>query len=254
MTRCVAASADLPPDNRSQMNRNYMSILLVCAALALAGCKNPAADVPAATVNDEAAEGEATEGEAAEGEAAEGEAAEGEAAEGEAAEGEAAAATELALDASNTKVSFVGSKVTASHEGGWNTVTGALTWTGDVTTSSVTINLDMTSLYADDERLGGHLRSEDFFDAANHPTASFNSTTIAAGEGADNFNVTGDLQIKDQTHSVTFPATIKVNDGTVSASAEFSIDRQVWGISYPGMPDDLIRDEVVIKWSIDGSL
>ena len=160
----------------------------------------------------------------------------------------------MTLDSSNTKVSFVGSKVTASHEGGWNTVTGSLTWSGDVATSSVSITLDMNSLYADDDRLGGHLQSDDFFDAANHPTASFNSTAIAAGDGADIYTVTGDLQIKDQTHSVTFPATIKVNDGTVSASAEFSIDRQIWGISYAGMADDLIRDEVVIKWSIDGSL
>ena len=238
------------------MIRSNTALLFALATLSLAGCNNPADDVPSATVNAE--EGEAAEGEAAEGEAAEGEAAEGEAAEGEAAEGEAAeaggTATEVTLNAANTKVSFTASKITASHEGGWNTVSGSLSWTGDVATSSVAINLDMTSLYADDDRLGGHLQSDDFFDVANHPAATFTSTAIAAAEGVDMFTVTGDLQIKDQTHSVSFPAMIKVADGTVSASAEFSIDRQVWGISYPGMPDDLIRDEVVIKWSIDGSL
>ena len=226
------------------MIRSNSALLFALATLALAGCNNPADDVPAATVN-------AEEGEAAEGEAAEGEAAEGEAAEGEAAED---TASELALTPANTKVTFTASKITASHEGGWNTVSGTLTWTGDVANSSVALALDMTSLYADDDRLGAHLRTDEFFNVEAHPNATFTSTAIALGEGEDMFTVTGDLQIKDQTHSVSFPAMIKVADGTVSASAEFSIDRQIWGISYPGMPDDLIRDEVVIKWSIDGSL
>jgi polyisoprenoid-binding protein YceI len=41
-----------------------------------------------------------------------------------------------------------------------------------------------------------------------------------------------------------------VTDAQISANAEFSINRQDFGIAYPGMPDDLIRDLVVVKLSL----
>jgi hypothetical protein len=33
--------------------------------------------------------------------------------------------------------------------------------------------------------------------------------------------------------------------------AEFSINRQNWGISYPGKPDNLIRDDVVVRFDLN---
>ena len=44
--------------------------------------------------------------------------------------------------------------------------------------------------------------------------------------------------------------TLDATDADVTASAEFSINRQDYGINYPGMRDDLIRDLVVIKLSL----
>ena len=43
--------------------------------------------------------------------------------------------------------------------------------------------------------------------------------------------------------------TLILGDGT----SEFSINRKDFGMQYPGMADDLIRDEVVIKLDIKGS-
>jgi polyisoprenoid-binding protein YceI len=62
--------------------------------------------------------------------------------------------------------------------------------------------------------------------------------------------ITGDLTLHGVTKRVSFPATISVSDVRVDANAEFSINRQDYGITYPGMPDDLIRDLVVIKLSL----
>jgi hypothetical protein len=45
---------------------------------------------------------------------------------------------------------------------------------------------------------------------------------------------------------VTFPAKIVLTDTLVKAETEFAIDRHLWGISYPGKPDDLIQDKVVL--------
>jgi hypothetical protein len=38
-----------------------------------------------------------------------------------------------------------------------------------------------------------------------------------------------------------------VTPTTVSGSGTIRIDRQKFGVKYPGMPDDLIKDEVVLE-------
>ena len=63
----------------------------------------------------------------------------------------------------------------------------------------------------------------------------------------DGYEVTGNLELHGVTKSITFPATIVVEDGRITAEAEFFIRRTDFGILYPGKPDDLIRDEVVIR-------
>ncbi len=42
--------------------------------------------------------------------------------------------------------------------------------------------------------LDEHLRSEDFFEVAKFPTATFRSTKVERGAGKDRLKVTGDLQ------------------------------------------------------------
>jgi polyisoprenoid-binding protein YceI len=59
--------------------------------------------------------------------------------------------------------------------------------------------------------------------------------------------VTGNLDLHGVKKSITFPATIKVEGDTVEVSAEFAINRKDFGIVYAGMPDDLIKDDVLMK-------
>lgn len=238
------------------MTRSIFALSFV-SVLALAGCKNPAADVPSATVTEPSTAG--AEGSAA----AEAPAAEAPAAEAPAAEpaaepavpGLAVPAGSLALSPANTRLAFVGSKVTASHEGGWERFSGVLTpANGGAQGGSVSLELDMSTIFADRDRLTQHLRSDDFFSVANHPTARFTSSAIAAAGPDGAYVVTGTLEIKGIAKEISFPATITVDGNRVSANAEFSINRQEWGINYTGMPDDLIRDEVVIRFAIDGAI
>ncbi|MCB1055013.1 MAG: YceI family protein, partial [Acidobacteria bacterium] len=94
-------------------------------------------------------------------------------------------------------------------------------------------------------------KSADFFDVETYPTATFHSTGVAAGETEGTYSVTGDLTLHGVTKQITFPATIAVTDDEVSAQAEFSINRFDFDIKYPGKPDDLIREEVVIGLDIN---
>ena len=209
------------------MRTAQVTVLAVFLSLGAAACSNPADNVPAAEVADVAATSE-----------------------------EAAAPAEAPTEparmftmAEGSTIGFIGSKVTGSHEGGFKTVTGEIALVGnDPVGSSVMLNIDATSLWSDSEKLTGHLKSADFFDVENHPTASFTSTAIVASE--DGYMVTGTLDLHGISRSITFPARIAVDGDTITAQAEFSIMRFDFDIVYPGRTDDLIRDEVVVKFDV----
>jgi polyisoprenoid-binding protein YceI len=159
--------------------------------------------------------------------------------------------TTLPIDTAASKVGWVGAKVTGSHEGGFRKFDGTVTVDGsNVTAAKLTI--DAASIYTDSEKLEGHLRSPDFFAVEQYPNATFETTEIvpAAGAAGATHMVTGNLMIRGKTNSVTFPASIKVDGGRATAKADFKINRQDWGITYPGAPDDLISDDVRIIFDI----
>lgn len=151
----------------------------------------------------------------------------------------------------DSKIGFKGSKVTGSHLGGFKSFTGQVLVPGEKPESgSVKLTIDTESLYSDSEKLTGHLKSPDFFDVKKYPQATFTSTSIEPAEGGK-YKVTGDLALHGVTKQVSFPATVNVGADTVKANAEFSINRKDFGIVYPGMPDDLIRDDVVLTLDIN---
>jgi polyisoprenoid-binding protein YceI len=156
----------------------------------------------------------------------------------------------FAIDTARSKVSWVGAKVTGSHEGGFRKFDGTIT-VADGAVTGVMVTVDATSIYTDDDKLAGHLKSEDFFAVEKFPTAAFESTKLVKTDSAAGAThmVTGNLTMHGVTHGVTFPATITV--GTeVAAKADFKINRKDWGIIYPGQPDDLISDDVRIIFDI----
>jgi polyisoprenoid-binding protein YceI len=198
-------------------------IILAASTILVAGCKDPGAKVTPAAV-------EAPSGDEA------------------AKETGAPTETSLAINPSNTKVEFVGAKVTASHEGGFTDFSGKVDLADPIEQSRIELTIQTASLYADKEKLTKHLKSPDFFDVEKFPTATFRSTEIKKeGEG---HVITGDLTLHGVTKRISFPATITATDAEISATSEFSINRKDFGIMYPGMPDDLIRDLVVIKLSL----
>jgi polyisoprenoid-binding protein YceI len=158
----------------------------------------------------------------------------------------------LTISPENSKVEFVASKVTRSHNGSFKQFAGKIELDpNNIPNSRVTIDIDTSSVVADDDQLTGHLKTADFFDVAKFPKATFVSTRIEPSPaGGDNYTVTGNLDLHGVKKSIAFPATIKVTPDSVAVDAEFSINRKDFGIVYAGKADDLIRDGVVMKLSL----
>lgn len=154
----------------------------------------------------------------------------------------------------DSKIEFVGAKVTGKHDGSFQSFSGTISVPGAAPDQgTVTAEIDVGSLTVDNEKLTGHLKSPDFFDVEKFPKARFTSTSLKpTTEQGRTHIVTGNLELRGVTKSVTFPATINVAKDAVKVDAEFAINRKDWGIVYPGKPDDLIRDDVVVKLSLNG--
>ena len=93
----------------------------------------------------------------------------------------------------------------------------------------------------------------DFFNAGEFPVISFKSTKVTPKktDAGIILQVAGDLTMHGVTNSVTFPATIDVGTGHVTANADFIINRRDWQINYDGSADDLIRDDVRMILNIE---
>lgn len=153
----------------------------------------------------------------------------------------------LAFDAATSSVVFVASKVTASHEGRFSDVSGHLRFdAAEPSRSSFDLRVGIASLSIEPARLQGHLLTPDLLDAARFPEATFRSVSIAPASGGG-YTVSGDMTIHGQTKRISFPATITVAQDAITATAEMTLDRRDFGVVYPGMPDDLIRDAVVLR-------
>jgi len=155
-----------------------------------------------------------------------------------------------------SKVEFTGSKVTGKHDGGFKDFSGSIDLVNNKPEESqVAVDIVMTSVFTDADGLTKHLQSGDFFEVDKFPKASFTSTKIVAdtAKGADNYTVTGDLDLHGQKKSITFPAKIVVSPADVAIDAEFAINRKDFGIVYAGKADDLIRDDVVIRLNLKAS-
>ena len=152
---------------------------------------------------------------------------------------------------SESKIGFVGSKVTGSHNGGFKNFAGTFQVANGKIVGTPEIKIAMKSTWSDNEKLTGHLKSPDFFDATGNPITTFTAISVA-GNGAQS-QITGNLNLHGVSKSISFPADIQITDASLTVKADFAINRKDFNIAFPGRPDDLIRDNVVIKLDLTAS-
>ena len=88
----------------------------------------------------------------------------------------------------------------------FNKTSGTVTLDKAARTAAVDVTIDMKSIDTGSAVLDKHIQDADFFDTANHPTATFKSTKVTF-DGDKPVSVEGNLTIKGITRPVTLTVT-----------------------------------------------
>ncbi|MBA2314298.1 MAG: YceI family protein [Chloroflexi bacterium] len=143
------------------------------------------------------------------------------------------------IDPSHTDVSFAAKHMMVTTvRGKFGAVEGSLEIDPDAPErSGGEIRVVVASLSTGFEARDQHLRSADFFDAENHPTIVFRATTIRARRD-DQYDVSGDMTIRDVTRPVTFQVELlgfyngMTGARRIGLSARTKINRKEWGLNW----------------------
>ena len=155
------------------------------------------------------------------------------------------------VDVAASILNWKGNKPTGSHNGTVSLKSGGLLVEEGKLTQG-TFVIDMNSIVNIDMKgskgagkLEGHLKSGDFFDVTANPTAKFTITNVADNEGK--LTVTGNLEIKGITKSITIPATVSTENGITTFKSEtFNVDRTDFDITYKSKKlDAAIKDKFI---------
>lgn len=161
----------------------------------------------------------------------------------------------VTISKTESTVTWHASKVTGSHYGKVPLSDGKLDYSNGKITGG-TFEMDMSKLTVEDitdagsnQKLTGHLKSDDFFSVTKFPKAMMKITNVKTTDGKT-YEMTANLTIKGITTPVTFPATLTMVNGKMVTTAEIKFDRTKYDIKYRSgsyfedLADKLIYDEV----------
>ncbi len=141
------------------------------------------------------------------------------------------------IDPGHAEIGFVGRHFGLTKvRGRFTGIEGTVTIADDIADSEVHATIDMTTVNSGDRTRDDHLRSADLFDVAEHPTATFRSTSLHV-DGAT-AAMTGALTIKNVTRTVTLDveylghATDPWKNERTVFSAHTAINREDWGLTW----------------------
>lgn len=162
-----------------------------------------------------------------------------------------------AVEPTHTQVYFEAKHFgTSTNRGRWDKKEGTIVYDKAAKTGKVDVTLDMASISTGIGPFDGHLKSKDFFAAAEFPTAKFVGDKFTFN-GDKLVSVSGELTLRGKTNPVTLNASSfncydnpMLKREVCGGDFEATIQRSQWGITYgiPGIPDSvrlLIQIEAV---------
>jgi cytochrome b561/polyisoprenoid-binding protein YceI len=166
-----------------------------------------------------------------------------------------ALATELASDASQSRLTFSFTQAGGLNSGKFGKFEVQLDDAGGaIAGGALTVTIDTTSLDTDDTERDDVLRGADLFDVNRFPVARFSAKQIeAAGDNA--YRAVGTLTIRDKSHNVALPLTVRQTTESGSAVTylvgKVAINRLDYGVGQGEWNStEWVDNEVEIDWSV----
>ena len=139
--------------------------------------------------------------------------------------------------------------------GRFNDISGTFTLSSDPSKMAFDISVAVGSVDTNTDKLDGHLKSPDFFNAAEFPTMTFKSTSaMKAANGM--YEVAGDFTMHGVTKKVS--AMIEVTGESTmmgargGAEAIFTVRRSEFGMNY-GVEQGAVGDLVKVIVNLEGT-
>ena len=164
-----------------------------------------------------------------------------------------------------SSVQWLSKKVTGQHEGTVSLLDGQVVAESNKLVSA-NLKLDMNTITCTDltdegwnQKLIGHLKSDDFFSVEKHPEVLFAATGFTpknTDEKGNNYEISGKLTIKGITKDIAFPAKVKVADSKLTAVGVATVDRTEYDIKYKSgsffsdLGDNMIYDDFQITFQL----
>jgi polyisoprenoid-binding protein YceI len=160
-------------------------------------------------------------------------------------------------DPAHSEVDFSIKHMSVSNvHGRFGKVNATLVWNeADITKSTVTATIGIDTVDTGEDARNTHLKTPDFFDVANLPTATFTSTSVS--KNGSNLTVDGNLTL----HGVTKPVVLTVEGPTTPVqgmdhkphsgfSATTTISRSAFGIGAK-FPAAVVGDDVKLTIEVE---
>jgi polyisoprenoid-binding protein YceI len=140
------------------------------------------------------------------------------------------------IDPTHTEIGFTVRHLMSKVRGKFETFEGTVVAAEDLASSSVTVEVDLSSINTGTADRDAHLRSGDFFEVETHPKMTFVSTGIT--QDGDDYVLSGDLTIKGVTRPVQLEVELLGEGGDpwggtrVGVEAKGEISRKDFGIDF----------------------
>jgi polyisoprenoid-binding protein YceI len=170
---------------------------------------------------------------------------------------EATAPVRWRIDTTHSELSFRIRHLVSRVSGTFNEWSGAIVADpGNLAGGSVEVEIRTASIFTSNERRDNHLRSDDFFDAPNHPSITFRSTRVE--QRGRELRVHGNLTIRGVTRPVVLEGRMLEVTGApgrrrIGFEAETRIDRMDYGVSWNRGAEGggvMLGDEVTIRIAV----
>jgi len=164
------------------------------------------------------------------------------------------------IDPAHSRIGFVARHAMVTKvRGSFNDVTGTIDIDAvDPAKSSANIAIQVASIDTRNADRDGHLRTNDFLDAENHPVITFVSTA-AELHGQESVTLTGDLTIKGVTKSISIEfdyqgaATDPFGNKRLGFEGTHIISRQDYGITWNAPLETggvLVGDKITLEFEL----